>query len=255
MVIWSANNNHSGCFPPVRFSAVTAHIHTLFLSFAPLADLRSGRCIATRIDLSLYPVGHEEASQPRARHDRSVRLEDGRHAEDRREKLKSKKDRVTQRGAEGAGEQRRRTRDDRCDKGWRKRTRSEENEKDVKRKRESNKRDGERSESIEERSERGKREGSLENAHGRTENDRKYRRGQGEMCARKATSQVRLPLSSRRRKTKRSVVHPPQPLSSGLPCSPRLLSSARGSPISRTPNPPTLILRLVAVADSCRTAM
>lgn len=73
----------------------------------------------------LYPVGHEEASQPRARHDRPVRLEDGRHVEDRREKFKSEEDRVTQRGAEGVGEQRRSTWDDRCDEGWRRRTRSE----------------------------------------------------------------------------------------------------------------------------------
>lgn len=34
---------------------------SLSFPFAPLAaDLRSGRCIATRIGLSLYPVGHEE---------------------------------------------------------------------------------------------------------------------------------------------------------------------------------------------------
>lgn len=46
-----ANNNHSGRSPPVRFGAATS------FSFAPLVDLRSGRCIATRIDLSLYPVG------------------------------------------------------------------------------------------------------------------------------------------------------------------------------------------------------
>lgn len=104
-------------------------------SFAPLVDLRSGRCIATRIDLSLYPVGHEEASQPRARHDRAVRPEDGRHAEDRkRQKLKCEEDVVTKRGTEDAGEQRRRTRNDRCDE----------------------KRNRERSESIEEKRERKK---------------------------------------------------------------------------------------------------
>jgi len=89
------------------------------LFVAPLADLRSGRCIATRTDLSLYPTtrGQPAAASTHGRGPSGP--EDGRHAEDRKRELKRERERERERdtlsrNGECAGEQRRGTRGDRC---------------------------------------------------------------------------------------------------------------------------------------------
>jgi len=92
--------------------------------------------------------------------------------------------------------------------------------------------------------------------HGRTKNDRKYRAERRKMCARKATSEIRVPLfhfNVRRNEvwsTRRRVD------SSGFRCSLgfffRSVNLLFRVPIA--PDEPTLILKLIAIADSCRTA-
>jgi len=154
-------------------------------------DLRSGRCIATRIDLSFYPVGHEEASQPRrARHDRPVRPDDGRHAEKKREaEARERRSHETWRGGcwrvaeKHAGRQMRR----RTEKEDTKR----KNERDAERESEERQR---KKRGIEERKKGGEARKMSRNRHGRTKNDRKYRAERRKMCAQKATSEIRVPL-------------------------------------------------------------
>lgn len=118
LVIRPANNNHSGRSPLVRVSAwLFLFLSLFFLLFPPLTDLRSGRCIATRIDLSLHPVGHEEDSSATSTIGR--RTEGMPKTERERNWRAREKGEGTQHGAEGAREKPRDIRDDRCDEGER----------------------------------------------------------------------------------------------------------------------------------------
>jgi len=135
LVIRPANNNHSGRSLLPFVSARPS----LSFSLALLAYLRSGRCIATRTVLSLYPVRHEEEEEEEeARQSRACtigpsgprmvgmpRTERGRNRRAKRKEIYGAARRTTER-----------VWDDRCHKGRRRTTRSERMKKVRERERE-----------------------------------------------------------------------------------------------------------------------